>query len=301
MIGYDKPLYDMPFDHRGSFQKGLFGITGDPTPEQTAEIASYKKVIYDGFLWALEQGVPQDRAAILVDEQFGADIARDAKKRDIILMMPVEKSGQDEFDFQYGDDFGAHIEEFDVNFAKALVRYNPEGDADLNKRQTERLVRLGEFVHAHDRKYLFELLVPAEPRQLEAVDGDKKRYDREMRPGLMVRAIADLQANGVEVDVWKLEGVDRREDCEAIAKQARHGGRDMVGCIVLGRGENEAKVLEWLTVAKGVPGWIGFAVGRTTFWDALVALKNGEINRDTAVETVGRNYKKWCDLFMEGE
>jgi 5-dehydro-2-deoxygluconokinase len=300
MTGYDQPLYDMPFDHRGSFAKGLLGVDSRTvTPEQTAEIAAYKAIVYEGFLHALDQGVPKEAAAILVDEQFGSKIARDAHSRGIVLMMPVEKSGQDEFDFEYGDAFGDHIEDFDVTFVKVLVRYNPEGDPEMNERQTERLAMLSSWIQDHRRKYLFEMLVPAEPAQLEAVDGDKKRYDVEVRPRLMVQAIGALQDAGVEPDVWKIEGVDRRADCEAIAAQARRGGRDQVGCIVLGRGENEHKVVEWLTTAKGVPGWIGFAVGRTTFWDSIVGVKEGTVSRDEAVLRIGANYKKWCDLFEQ--
>jgi 5-dehydro-2-deoxygluconokinase len=300
MIGYDKPLYVLPFDHRGSFQKNLFGISGAPTPEQTKEIASYKGIIYEGFLAAVDQGVPKERAAILVDEQFGADVARDSRRRGYALAMPVEKSGQDEFDFEYGEAFGDHIEEYDPAFTKVLVRYNPDADADMNRRQTERLARLSDWLADRDRKYMFEFLVPPEPAQLESVGGDKRRYDQEVRPDLMVRAFAELHAGGVEPDIWKIEGLERREHCEEVVKAVRAGGREHVGCIVLGRGENEAKVLEWLDVARTVPGYIGFAVGRTTFWDALVGVRDGLLDRESAVSLIAGNYRKWVRLFMEG-
>jgi myo-inositol catabolism protein IolC len=298
MIGFDAPLYVLPFDHRGSFQKGLIGVSGELTPEQTKEIASYKGIIYDGFLSAIDLGVPQDRAAILVDEQFGSDVARDARRRGLALAMPAEKSGQDEFDFEYGDSFGAHIAGFDPTFCKVLVRYNPDGDAEMNSRQRQRLALLSHWLHERDHRFMFELLVPAEPEQLETVDNDKKRYDAEVRPALMVRTVAELQKAEIEPDVWKIEGLDKRADCEAVAQQARSGGRDHVGCIVLGRGENEAKVLEWLSTAKGVPGFIGFAVGRTTFWEAVLGVKEGQHDRETAVQMIATNYKKWVDLFI---
>ena len=264
-IGYDAPLYVLPFDHRGSFQKGLFGISGQPTEEQTAQVASYKEIIYDGFLAAVNAGVPKDRAGVLVDEQFGAKVARDARSKGFSLSMPAEKSGQDEFDFEYGDAFGEHIEEFDPTFCKVLVRYNVEGDKDMNRRQADWLAMLSTWLHDHGRKLMFELLVPAEPAQLEALGGDKKRYDAEVRPRLMVKALEELQRKGVEPDVWKIEGLDRSEDCQEVANVARANGRDRVGLIVLGRGENEAKVLDWLAAALDVKGFIGFAVGRTTF------------------------------------
>ena len=125
-IGYDKPLYVLPFDHRGTFQKNMFGWTGPVTDEQTAKIAAMKRVIYDGFQAALAGGVPRAKAGILVDEQFGADILRDAARHGYFTACPAEKSGQDEFDFEYGDDFARHIDTFRPTFCKVLVRYNPE-------------------------------------------------------------------------------------------------------------------------------------------------------------------------------
>src|ERR1700704_3234023 len=218
-LGYDRRLYILAFDHRGSFQKKMFGIDGEPDEAETQRIADAKALIFEGFQLALSDGAPRDAAGVLVDEQFGANILRKAKADGLVFAMPVEKSGQDDFDFQYGEDFAAHIEEFDPTFAKVLVRYNPDGDREMNQRQTARLERLSDWLHENDRKFLFELLVPAEPAQLEAVGGDVNRYDTELRPDLMVRTIAALQAAGIEPDVWKIEGVDSSDDCARIAEQ----------------------------------------------------------------------------------
>ena len=300
-LGHTQPLYILPFDHRGSFETGMFGWHGALDAAQTAQIAAAKRVIYDGFEAALAQGAPRASAGILVDEQFGAAILRDAKASGIATACPAEKSGQDEFDFEYGADFGAHIEAFDPTFCKVLVRYNPDGDAVLNARQTERLKRLSDWLHARGRsKFMFELLVPAEPVQLSALGGDKQRYDLELRPSLMVRAIEDMQRAGVEPDLWKIEGLDRREDCERIVVAARHGaGRAAVSCIVLGRGENDAKVCEWLAVAAGVEGFIGFAVGRTDFWQPLVSWRAGTLTREAAVAEIARRYLEFVAIFEQ--
>jgi 5-dehydro-2-deoxygluconokinase len=295
--GYDKLLYILPFDHRGSFQTKMFGWKGALNPEQTAEIAAAKQVVYDGFKAAVARGVPKAKAGILVDEQFGAAILKDAKKQGFITACPAEKSGQDEFDFEYGADFGKHIEAMDPTFCKVLVRYNPEGDRALNREQAARLKKLSDYLHGSRRLYMFELLVPAEPAQLEKLKGDKKAYDLQVRPGLMVRAIQELQEAGVEADVWKIEGLDRREDCAKVVQTARRGGRDKVGCIILGRGEDDKKVREWLATAAQVPGFIGFAVGRTTFWDPLVDWRAKKATRQAAVAEVARRYKEWVDTF----
>jgi len=299
-VGLDKPLYILPFDHRGSFQSKMFGWKGTLTSEQTAQIAATKQVIYDGFKTAVSLGVPRHKAAILVDEQFGNAILRDATSDGYTTACPVEKSGQEEFDFEYGEEFAKHVEAFHPTFCKVLVRYNPEGDPALNARQAARLRRLSEYLHSKSQsRFLFELLVPAEKAQLDRLRGDKKAYDLQLRPRLMVQAIQQLQDAQVNPDVWKVEGLDRREDCENIVTAARRGGRETVGCIILGRGEDDQKVREWLSTASSVPGFIGFAVGRTSFWDPLVAWRAKEITRADAVNRIAARYREFSDIFEE--
>jgi myo-inositol catabolism protein IolC len=300
-VGYNRPLYVLPFDHRGSFQTGLFGWKGTLDAEQTARVAASKQVVYEGFKLALAGGIAKDRAGILVDEQFGGAILADAAKAGIITSAPAEKSGQEEFDFEYGADFGRHIEAMNPTFCKVLVRYNPGGDAAMNARQAARLRQLSDYLHAHDRLYMFELLVPPEAAQLERVGGDRQAYDRVLRPQLMVDAIHELQDAGVESDVWKIEGLDQKADCEAIVAAARRGGRKDVGCIILGRGENEQKVVEWLSTAAAVPGFIGFAVGRTSFWEPLVGWRDERLSADEAAAQIANRYCQWVTVFENAQ
>src|SRR5262249_27519799 len=163
-------------------------------------------------------------------------------KQGFITACPAEKSGQDEFDFEYGADFARHIEESDPTFCKVLVRYNPGGDEALNRRQAARLRQLSDYLHQSGRHFMFELLVRPRPAQLESVGNDGKASDLQLRPALMVQAIHELQDAGVEADVWKIEGIERRADCEKVVAAARRAARDKVGCIILGRGEDDQKV-----------------------------------------------------------
>jgi myo-inositol catabolism protein IolC len=296
-IGYNKPLYILPFDHRSSFEKGLFGWSGALSGEQTERVAQTKEVIYDGFKFALGTGLAKDRAGILVDEQFGSRILRAASANGFITAMPAEKSGEAEFQFEFGAQYGAHIKQFKPTFVKVLVRYNSEDNEAMNRRQAARLKELCDYCHSHNCYFMFELLVPATHAQLDVVEGDQHLYDRDLRPSLMVAALDQLQNAGVEPDVWKIEGLDRREDCLKISEVARRGGREQVGCIVLGRGSNEQKVVEWLRTAAGVPGFIGFAVGRTSFWEPLVAWRDNKLQRQQAVEKIAQRYLEWVKVF----
>jgi myo-inositol catabolism protein IolC len=298
-LGYQGKLYILAFDHRGSFQKKMFGIEGDPTPEQTSTIADAKHLIYEGMEVAVKRGLDASATGVLVDEQFGGEIPTQAKAEGLKLAMPVEKSGQNEFDFQYGADFGAHIEKFDPDFSKVLVRYNPDDpDTEMNQRQLGRLKELADWLHAHDRKFLFELLVPATDQQLESVGGDSDRYDRELRPELMRRAIEDCQNFGIEVDVWKIEGVDEQSDAAMLAEQARSGeGRQGVTCVLLGRGASTEKVEEWLRVASPVEGFIGFAIGRSIWWDALKGFLDESLDREAAAAQIADNYLHFVNVY----
>jgi myo-inositol catabolism protein IolC len=301
-LGYDGKLYILAFDHRGSFQKKMFGIAGDPTPEETATIADAKQLIYEGMALAADRGVENESVGVLVDEQFGGDIPREAKAKGLKLAMPVEKSGQDEFDFQYDDDFGARIEQFDPDFSKVLVRYNPDGDATMNERQLGRLKRLADWLHDNGRKFLFELLVPAEDAQLEQVGGDTDRYDSELRPELMRRTIEEIQDFGIEVDIWKIEGVDEQSDAQMLAEQTRSGeGREHVVCVLLGRGASDAKVDHWLREAAPVDGFVGFAIGRSIWWDALRGFLDGTLPREQAASQIADNYLRFIRVYEQQE
>ena len=300
-LGYEKKLYILAFDHRGSFQKKFFGIEGEPDPEQTAMIADAKHLIFEGLQRAVAAGADASITGVLVDEQFGGSVPEEARAQGLKLAMPAERSGQNMFDFQYDEQFGEHIESFDPDFTKVLVRYNPDGDSDGNREQLEKLKRLSDWLHAHDRKFLFELLVPAETAQLQEVDGSTERYDAELRPDLMRRAIAEIQDAGIEVDIWKIEGVDERSDCEKLAAQARTGGREGVVCVVLGRGADDAKVDHWLTQAAPVDGFVGFAIGRSIWWNPLKEYVDGKIERSTGASRIAENYLRFVKVYERAE
>jgi myo-inositol catabolism protein IolC len=297
-LGYDKPLYMLALDHRASFQKDLFGIAGTPTAEEGARITDTKRLIYEGFeLAAGNVGGDVGSLGILVDEQFGAEIARDARSAGYALAMPAEKSGQAEFDFEYGNAFHRHIEDFDPAFVKVLVRYNPADPAAMRARQVERLAGLSYWLRNSGRKFLFELLVPPSESHMRTLRGDFDLFDRKIRPQLVVDSIHELHHGGVEPDIWKIEGLHSRADCVRVAEAARSGGRDGVSCIVLGRGAGEERVTYWVEQAAGVSGYTGFAVGRTLWFDVLKAYTTGRLGREEAAEQITDNFERMVTAY----
>jgi myo-inositol catabolism protein IolC len=299
-FGYNQPLYLLPFDHRQSYVTGMFHFDPPLGADQRQAVTDSKEVIYEGFRQAVGLGVSAASAGVLVDEEFGADILRDASRNGYTTVLATERSGSEEFEFEYGADFASHIAAFRPTFAKALVRYNPEGDPALNQRQTARLKQLSDYCRAVGQRFMFELLVPPTTTQRTRVDSFERTYDRLMRPALVLQAIRTLQDAGVEPDVWKVEGLDRRQDCEHVVATARRGGRSEVGCIVLGRNADRERVLHWLEIAASVPGFIGFAIGRTTFWDAVAAYVAKQVTRQEAAWLVARRYREWATVFEQG-
>lgn len=299
MKGYNKPLYILPFDHRSTFLKGMFGISGrEPTTEEVEEVKRSKRVVYEAFQKAVVDGVPKEGAAILVDEQFGAEILLEAGQKNFTTILTTEKSGQELFDFEYGADFKSHIEKIKPTFVKALVRYNPEGNPENNKTQLERLKILSDFCSTNDYKFLIEPLIPPTEEELAREHGDKNLFDREIRPELAVRMIKEFQDAGVEVDIWKIEGLSDPLEYQHVVSQARSNGREEVGVVILGRGESRELVVAWIKAGRNVTGVVGFAVGRTIFWQPLMDLKDKKIDRNTAIDQIAQNYIYFYNLFI---
>ncbi len=291
-----RKLYILPFDHRGSFIK-MFGLSEkNLTEKDVAQLVDYKHIVYEGFLVALELGVSREAAAILVDEQFGEKIHQEARSARITRILTTEKSGQDEFDFEYGEAWKDHINKLKPEYVKVLVRYNPDSDKKLNERQIGRLKMMNNFCRDAGYKFLFELLAIPTAEQIKT-SGGTEEYERKLRGEVMRQSIRELRVNDIDPDVWKLEGLDDQEQFRAVVEETQRNAEKDVGVIVLGRGESEEKVRNWLAVAAKIQGVIGLAVGRTVFKQSLLDYASGKIKRNDAATMIAKNYKGFIDIF----
>lgn len=295
MLTNNKQLFMLPFDHRSSLAKKIFGKENLSSAE-VQKFIEMKNIIYEGFKKALLAGVPKDSAAILVDEEFGNDILKDAKKQNINFALPVEKSGKDEFDFEFGDDFVSHIEKFQPTFVKALLRYNPEGNVIMNSRQRKKLIILSSWCKNNSYNFLLEMLIPATETQMASVDNEVTRFNNEIRPVLALKAINELQNANIKPIIWKIEGFDAPNDYNNTITEIKRNNSDSE-MITLGRGENQMQVEKWLTAGKNIPGMIGFAIGRTIFQEAILEFFNNKVTANQAAEKICANYLYFYQIF----
>jgi myo-inositol catabolism protein IolC len=277
----------LAFDHRSSFVRSFLEVTWEPSADNVRVAADVKTLIADGLVAAVEAGrVAREEAGALVDATFGVAAIERLQGAGIRVAVPVEASGRREFTFESAD-WRERLDAIQPAWAKVLVRYNPSVDAEMNERQRARLLEAQMVARAIGVGFLFELLVPPGPEQRT------EDFDTAIRPGLVVDALDELRAAGIEPDMWKVEGLERREDCELV------GGRAGAPVVVLGRGADAAAVERWLRAGAGVPNYDGFAIGRSIWWEPARAWLDGASDRDTAVAAIAGRYAHFADVWRD--
>ncbi len=267
---HGSPLFILAMDHRASFAKTIFGVSGEPTDAELQRMRDAKSVIYEGARRAIADGIPPGRAGVLVDEHLGADVAKQAKADGLVLAMPIEKSGTKLFELEYGDRFAEHVAAFDPDFSKVLVRYNPADDEKDRTTQIERLGRVSAWASDTGRRWLFELLVAPTSEQL-ARSEDQYYFDRDDRPGLTVETIAAFMAGGVHPTIWKLEGYETSDGAQKVLRTVAADTAHPAECIVLGRerADVQGRTLDRCRSAAGwlrrVRGWTEH-LGKSAPW-----------------------------------
>jgi myo-inositol catabolism protein IolC len=291
---HDDPLFILAMDHRESFGKTLFDVEhDDPDAAERAAMTSAKQLIFEGLQVALPS-VTSGRVGVLVDERYGQHVIDAVKhsSQPIVLAVPIEASGHEWFTLEWGDAWLDQVESVRPDYSKVLIRDNPDFDPAQREAQFSRLAQVSTRLHAAGVPLLYELLVPATEAQLAKAGQDAGVYDRDIRPGLVVQVIADNQAHGVEPTLWKVEGLETVEAARQVAGQARADGRT-TDLIVLGRDAPAARLDHWLEVASQVEQFVGFAIGRSIWEDAIreyEASDRGESAADQARRTIAGRY-----------
>jgi myo-inositol catabolism protein IolC len=295
---HEDPLFVMAMDHRGSFGKTLFGVKDDqPTPEQIASMVDAKQLIFHGLAQAASD-LSVGRAGVLVDEDYGQAVIEAVRRDTMVLAVPLEASGQDWFTLQWPADWVEHLQRIGPDYAKVLVRDNPDLPADQRRSQLRRLAQVSASLRELEMPLIYELLVPATADQLAEAGGDVARYDRELRPDLVVRLLAENQDAEIEPALWKVEGLETTDAALQVADQARAGGRD-ADLIVLGRDAPTERLNHWLAVAAQVDAFVGFAIGRSIWEDAIRDWTQARLNAPETSAQVAVKYLAFCTQWQD--
>jgi myo-inositol catabolism protein IolC len=277
-------LLILPFDHRSSFLKDILGLSTKPNKKEKDEIKELKKIIFDGFLLASKK---EKSFGILVDEEYGEEILKEAKRRKITICLPVEKSGEKILKLNYPKNFEEHIDKFNPDFVKILIRYNPLNKKD-NQKQLKVLSQIDAFCQKRKYEIILELLVSPAKEDLQ-----NKNYETNIRAERTAEAIKEIKEK-IKVSIWKLEGFESnqwKEIIKVINKESK--------IIFLGRGEDKKKVVRWIKAASGHKEIIGFAIGRTIFLEVLKKYHAKKISRETAVKLISNNFKYFVNLWRK--
>ncbi|MBP9828238.1 DUF2090 domain-containing protein [Patescibacteria group bacterium] len=269
------PLFVLPFDHRSGFAKELFNTTFPLKGADKKAATELKKIIYEAFLFAKGSDIAKDANwCVLVDEELGLPILKDAHKRKIPIIVSTEASGTDAFTFLHGTKFGPALKKLHADFAKALVRYEV-GNEKVNKRQRAKLKKLSDYCIDQNLPFMLEILVCGK--------GDKTKQ--------ICQAIEEFHAAGVWPTVWKLEGLARSSGWKKVQEIAQ------VPLIILGRGESNATVKGWIKLAAESGHVHGFAVGRTVFLEPLKKFQNKKADRKATVAAIAKNFLEYVKLW----
>lgn len=285
------PMYMLAFDHR----KVLRDLYAEA---DTASLQSAKSIVLDA-LAALPE-FPSNSLAYLVDEEYGAEAARQARDRGHYLAMPIEASRTKILQLQYPQDYKERFTRFDPHCVKALVFHNPADDTDRKKEQVRLLREIESFARSQDRDFLLEVLITPTDDQLRDCAGDKTTFRTDLFPRLLVESIAELQDEGIEPDIWKVEGLASTQETMEVATQATSQGRSHVRCVVLGSGESQETVSQWLANASTVPAFSGFAIGRTVWHQPIADVFSGKISREESVTTMADTFRSLISEFARG-
>ena len=291
----EEPLFILAMDHRASFAEDVFGITGEWSPSDLMRMRQAKTLIYEG-LRHVAGRVPSGREGVLVDEDLGAEVARTAKSDGVVLLMPIEKSGSRVFELEFGDEFAEHVEAFDPDFFKLLVRFNPLDNESMRQTQIERVAAVSQWAERTSRRWIIELLVPPTPAQL-AAHADQAGFDAQERPGLTAQVITDLYAGAVYPTIWKLEGYETQSGADVVLAAVAAETDHPAVCIVLGRDAPLSRVEHWLSVGARCD-FVGFAVGRTIWEEPLGRHLAGTLSSEGLVDAVAENYSTLVDTFI---
>jgi len=280
-------------DHREGLKSAIFKTKKELNKKQIQQMHEFKEMILESFIDASKDKIMNPYACLLMDEHYGEVQLKKAKKLGLNIIIPVEKSGVDTFEFEYKKNFKEHIKKFNPKYVKILIHFNPANTKD-NKKSVRNIKILNEYIKKTKSKLLIELLIKPTKKELKRYG--QKKFDMNIRPGLTIDSIHMFNSAGIYPEIWKLEGFEKEEDLAIVAFAT--GSAKIV---ILGRSESMDKVLKWIKIGAKNKKVCGFAVGRTIFLDALKKYYHKKISRDRAITIMAERYQIIADSYLKAK
>jgi 5-dehydro-2-deoxygluconokinase len=280
MLNPDR-VYMLAADHRWQWEEWC-----DAHAVSRTRIPEVKRLAYDGFLHARERSADvRQFGALLIDQQYAGAVLADADAGRVTVGTPAEKAGA--FPLEWSTDpFSAALT---GAFVKVLVRYRADDDAAIVQAQRQKLDALQAWCRGAGKPLVVEILVARR-------DEPEEEFESTGRPTMLAAFIADAYGRGLTPQFWKIEGTlspaGARTIDEAIAA--------VPACrqIILGKAADLATIDRWFAAAAGSRTAVGFAIGRSVFWEPSVAFLTGAKRAEEAAAAIASNYLQLVDAWQ---
>ncbi|MGZ4677577.1 MAG: 2-deoxy-5-keto-D-gluconate 6-phosphate aldolase domain-containing protein [Acidimicrobiia bacterium] len=289
MPGVTRRRFVLAGDHREPHLGALLGRPGPLDAHDRRTIVSVKELVAAAFSRVAARRTERPATvALLVDEEYGAPAARAAIAASHEVIMPVEASGLDHFALA-DPAILDRVLAVGPRGVKTLVRWHGDATDPRDEASLAGLRAVGHRLRteAPGTEWMLEVIVAPSPARLAAA-GDSDTFVRRVRPRLAAEALRALLAAGVAPDVWKVEGIDEPAAAGLVAGAARTGAT--ADHVVLGAGAGMDRVEGWLRTAAATPGFTGFAIGRSLWWDDVRAHLAGRLDPATTVDRIAQRY-----------
>ena len=275
-------VYMLATDHRWQWEEWC-----DARSIPRTRIPEVKRLAYDGFLRARQQSqTVRDFGALLVDEQYGAAVLADAQKAGVSVGTPAEKAGA----FPLAWSTEPFSRALTGAFVKVLVRHRSDDDPAATAAQREKLEALQAWCRGAGKPLVLEILVARRDEE------EEDEFEAVGRPAMIAGFIADSYRRGLAPEFWKIEGTLSADGARTIdaAIAADPAGRQ----IILGKAADLATIDHWFAAAAASRTAVGFAIGRSVFWEPSAAFLTGARTADAAAAGIADTYLRLVDAWQ---
>jgi 5-dehydro-2-deoxygluconokinase len=173
-------------------------------------------------------------------------------------------------------------------FVKVLVRFRPDDADEIRDGQWHQLDMLQAWCRRAETQLVVEVLVP---RRQEPED----TFDGAGRPAMLADFIGESYRRGLTPQFWKIEGTPAADGARTIDRAI--AAQPQCRQIILGKAADIATIERWFAAAHNSATAVGFAIGRSVFWEPSTAFLAGSMTAAEAAANICANYLQLVDAW----